>query len=393
MAILALLPATTVCRCIDISMVQNPASHSQTPIIADIFCRVIDNFGDIGVCWRLARRLADGHGWRVRLWVDDTAVLRRLAPDYLLQNIDVIHWAAPVPQADPGDVVIEAFACDLPPEFQAKLSARQVWINLEYLSAEDWVEACHMLPSPQGGELRKYFFFPGFTPRTGGLLREPGLLAERDRFQLDPQAQRAFLQSLGLNLEQVTHPSAEPLKVLLFCYANAPVGELVKGLANAAPAVELFKAHGVAPQLTDGQYGNLKVFSLPFIAQDDFDRLLWCCDMNFVRGEDSFVRAQWAGRPMCWQIYPQNDNTHAGKLQAWLQRYPAPAAAVPLHLHWNTLENPQDNAHHVAASLQAALRPEVFQTWQAASREWSEQLAQTPDLADQLVDFCLQRLK
>ena len=42
----------------------------------DIFCSVVDNFGDIGVCWRLARRLSAGLGQQVRLWVDDLAADR-----------------------------------------------------------------------------------------------------------------------------------------------------------------------------------------------------------------------------------------------------------------------------------------------------------------------------
>ena len=36
----------------------------------DVFCRVVDNYGDAAVCWRLARQLADEHGARVRLWID-----------------------------------------------------------------------------------------------------------------------------------------------------------------------------------------------------------------------------------------------------------------------------------------------------------------------------------
>ncbi|MEO7887531.1 MAG: elongation factor P maturation arginine rhamnosyltransferase EarP, partial [Polaromonas sp.] len=40
----------------------------------DIFCKVIDNFGDIGVCWRLAADLAS-RGHKVRLWVDDASAL------------------------------------------------------------------------------------------------------------------------------------------------------------------------------------------------------------------------------------------------------------------------------------------------------------------------------
>ena len=80
---------------------------------------------------------------------------------------------------------------------------------------------------------------------------------------------------------------------------------------------------------------------MPFVAQDDYDRLLWSCDLNFVRGEDSFVRAQWAAKPMIWQIYPQSDNAHRAKLDAFLDRYdaesPQPLGALQrrLFLAWN----------------------------------------------------------
>ena len=47
----------------------------------DVFCRVIDNFGDIGVCWRLARQLAGDFALHVRLWVDDFDSFWLLCPE------------------------------------------------------------------------------------------------------------------------------------------------------------------------------------------------------------------------------------------------------------------------------------------------------------------------
>ena len=47
----------------------------------EIFCQVVDNFGDIGVCWRLAADLVSRGYGSVRLWVDDWAALRRINPD------------------------------------------------------------------------------------------------------------------------------------------------------------------------------------------------------------------------------------------------------------------------------------------------------------------------
>ncbi len=55
--------------------------------------------------------------------------------------------------------------------------------------------------------------------------------------------------------------------------------------------------------------------------QSDYDHLLWCCDFNLVRGEDSFLRAQWAARPFLWHIYPQADAAHLEKLTAFLELY------------------------------------------------------------------------
>src|SRR5688572_26593991 len=128
------------------------------PRSLELFCRVVDNFGDIGVCWRLARQLAGEHGLAVRLWVDDLASFQRLCPAIdpaaeaqLLQGVSVRRWhpamALPAPD-DIGDAVIEAFGCALPPAFEQAMAARParpVWINLEYLSAEDWVIGCHGL--------------------------------------------------------------------------------------------------------------------------------------------------------------------------------------------------------------------------------------------------------
>ena len=55
-----------------------PLAPARPSLSWDIFCTVVDNYGDIGVCWRLARQLAAEHGFAVRLWVDDLASFARL---------------------------------------------------------------------------------------------------------------------------------------------------------------------------------------------------------------------------------------------------------------------------------------------------------------------------
>jgi uncharacterized repeat protein (TIGR03837 family) len=328
----------------------------------DVFCRVIDNFGDIGVCWRLAADLA-GRGESVRLWVDDAAALRWMAPGGA-PGVDVVAWTDDAPALEPGDAVIEAFGCDPHPAFVSRMAARQpvpVWINLEYLSAEDYVERSHGLPSPQPNGMTKWFFYPGFTERTGGLLREPGLAAARDAFD-----HAAWLAGHGIERRPGERLAS------LFCYATPALPALLDGLSRE-PTL-LLAAPGDARRAVGADRGALRVQALPWLTQADYDRLLWACDLNFVRGEDSFVRAQWAGAPFVWQIYPQHDAAHAAKLGAFLGRFGADELLRSLTFAWNGL-----------GSWPAAW-PDPS-AWRLACRRWRDALLAHSDLTRQLIEF------
>jgi uncharacterized repeat protein (TIGR03837 family) len=330
----------------------------------DLFCRVIDNFGDIGVCWRLAADLG-ARGEAVRLWVDDATALAWMAP-HGAAGVTVVRWddAAAASPPEPGDVVIEAFGCDPPTDFVERMAARTrppVWINLEYLSAEDYVERSHGLPSPQGNGLTKWFYYPGFTERTGGLLREPGLTDARLSFD-----RAAWLAAHGID--------ARPGEriVSLFCYANPALPALLDDLAQA-PTL-LLATPGAAQRALGADRGGLRVQALPWLPQPDYDRLIWACDLNFVRGEDSFVRAQWAGAPFVWQIYPQHDAVHAAKLDAFLQRCGAGTELHDLTFAWNGL------------APWPARWPDPA-GWQATCARWREGLLARPDLTTALIGF------
>jgi uncharacterized repeat protein (TIGR03837 family) len=321
----------------------------------DVFCRVIDNFGDIGVCWRLAVDLAN-RGQEVRLWVDDAEALTWMAPDVAWQwdpalgltvgrgrsGVQVLRWIdaekdfEALPGLQAGDVVVEAFGCDPPEAFISRMQRRASdgapphWINLEYLSAEDYVERSHGLRSPiwsgAGAGLHKHFFYPGFTEATGGLLREPGLIEQRSG-ELDTSAQRtAWLASLGVPVEP------ERRIVLVFCYGHAPLDALLDRLDASGTPCQVLVTPGPATKLAQAWLAarpagipptHVALHTLPSLPQADFDRLLWCSDLNFVRGEDSAVRALWAGKPHVWQIYEQDDGVHADKLDAFMQRWMA----------------------------------------------------------------------
>lgn len=367
----------------------------------DIFCCVVDNYGDIGVTWRLARQLALEYGLEVRLWVDEPGAFRRLCPQadvgagpWRIDGVEVRQWPVDFPSVDVADVVIEAFACSLPERYVAAMAERTMpalWLNLEYLSAEDWVAGCHGLPSPQPGGLRKFFFFPGFTEGTGGLLREADVLLRRRTFQADAEARRAFLAGLGIV------PWAGARMISLFAYENAALAGWLDALAAAAEPTQLLVPRGRieadlccwlgVDALEDGGHwrrANLQVHLLPFLSQADYDRLLWCCDFNAVRGEDSFVRAQWAGRPLLWHIYQQEEGAHWEKLDAFLDSYCAALtdqAASALRALWSAWNGKGD----MAQAWQGLA--EHGEPLAAHAEHWCQEQASRPDLAAALVQF------
>lgn len=378
----------------------------------DLFCTVIDNHGDLGVAWRLAADLAR-RGERVRLWVDDASALAWMAPQGA-PGVSVHHWTRPLsPSAwadlPPADGLIEAFGC----EIDAGLVAQRVaapgpaplWINLEYLSAEAWVERCHALPSPilsgPAAGLGKWFFYPGFTPRTGGLLREPGVAS-------DPPAAEREQQRAALGVQ------GEECLVSLFCYEPAGLAPWLSqlhqhGLAGrpvrlhvmpgrptaAVQALEAARCSAPvqAPERSgppDGQPGasslaamseapdRLQIDFAHAVPQPAFDAKLRACDLNFVRGEDSLVRALWAGQPLVWHIYPQDDGAHEDKLEAFLDWLQAPLSLRRFHRVWNGLDP-------------APLPAVELAVWRDCVRAARQNLCAQDDLVTQLLRFCTEK--
>lgn len=420
---------------------------------ADVFCRVIDNYGDIGVAWRLARQLQLEQGWLVRLWVDDLKSFQRLEPrislvaQQELNGIEVIDWNLAT-DFTPGQIVIATFSCDLPEPYVEKLrvqataststpsnpassgTPRTLWINLEYLSAEEWVEGCHQLPSLRSDGLSSHFFFPGFTAQTGGLLRESDLIAQRDAWQADRAAHRVLLENLGLSQTALDalFPRATSTPrarlVNLFCYPHAPVDSLIAVLSAAPQTTVLLIPEGIHIEYQTGQYGQLCIERIPFLPQTEYDKILWTADLNFVRGEDSIVRGIWAGKPLIWQIYPQTENTHLEKLQAWLTRTGLPDGICTLMMRWNPESTASDSVEaenltprthldqdtvlsgyknineacsptkqrisnvEFARRLQQQLQPENFDIWREHARQLCDRQAALPDLAATLTAFC-----
>jgi uncharacterized repeat protein (TIGR03837 family) len=369
----------------------------------DIFCKVIDNFGDIGVCWRLACDLAR-RGHSVRLWVDDAAALGWMAPSGC-EGVRALPWPQDGKPLDleaadfaqrPPDVLVEAFGCDIAPEFIAACAdttratgLKPVWINLEYLSAEAHVERYHAMPSPvQSGPAAgwtKWFFYPGFTANTGGLLREPGLQAQQERFD-----RTGWLKAQGIAWRGET-------LVSLFCYEPPALEGLLAQFSRhglQGQPVRLMVAAGRAANtvraIVDDQKGRqpkqdigslLSISYLPLLEQAEFDHLLWASDLNFVRGEDSLVRALWAGKPFVWQIYPQHDDAHLAKLQAFMDMLQAPPSLQAFHAAWNGKTTP------IPATGGPAPHAIDLPAWQAAALAARQRLMAQDDLTTRLLGF------
>lgn len=380
-----------------------------------IYCTVIDNFGDVGVCWRLARQLADEYQANVTLWVDDLASFAKLAPALdahkalqRLGSITVRLWHATdheVPDV-PLDIIIEGFGCRLPDQVlaamvsQAQYGVAPLWINLEYLTAESWISDCHMLQSthPASG-LIQYFWFPGFTLESGGLLREANLILRRTDFQQDELAQAKFWALLGIE-----NAAYFQRRISLFAYENPQIAPLLDALAQDSVSTILLipesKALAVAAEWAQRalfvgdryQQGNLTLVVLPFLSHDQYDQLLWSCDLNLVRGEDSLVRAHWAAKPLLWHIYPQAEDAHLIKLDAYIE----------LAQHGQTAQSTWQTAMRLWNTVQENL-PERGLTdswsrllsdlpqWTRDTAIWQDQLARQTDLAQRLMAFIAQK--
>jgi len=383
------------------------------PIKIDIFCHVVDNFGDIGVCWRFCKALARDQGCYVRLFVDDFGAFAKIEPTLdktrdiqFIEAVDVFRWDDAVIRNHYngcGDAVIEAFACNLPEKVVGLMCGAlksPVWIDLEYMSAEPWIDTHHAVvsPHPTAG-INKTLFFPGFTEKSGGLTREKGLIEKRLAFQADQAAQDEWRARAGLPARQ-----SGVIDISLFCYAVSPVEKLLDALRLSGRPVRLMIPAGVALEPLTRFMGqkpepgnivirdNLIFHNLTFLTQDDYDRLLWACDLNFVRGEDSLVRSVWAGNPMIWDIYKQQQSAHMAKLWAFHAHFWRGLAAEHREIldffsaMWN--EEGRQDEDFPAERLLACL-PAIMEH----ARRRSLEQARQDDLATRLVTFVREQMK
>ena len=367
----------------------------------DIFCRVIDNYGDIGVSWRLAKLLVQVHQQAVRLWVDDLAALQKLYPatqmnqaQQWLEGVEVCHWTVTafdrVNKDDIAEVVIEAFGCELPINYQQAMGQKDkapcIWINLEYLTAEPWAAECLGLGALQNNGLKRHFFFPGMTSGTGGLMCEPDYEVRRRAFLNSLALQQQFCQRWNLPFDEVN----EAIKVSMFAYENQGLLGLLDAFKHSSRPVVAFLPEGKLLNDLNAQLGlslqagqtwqteQLTLVVMPFLPQAAYDELLWLCDLNFVRGEESFVRAQLAAKPFVWHIYPTEDLAHFDKLDAFLDIYPTLTILKQANLAWNRQHWHPEHWPILVNSL-----PEL----QQSALSWQNSIIQLGELTHNLMSF------
>lgn len=372
-----------------------------------VFVRVIDNYGDAGVGWRLSCLLAEYLHMHVRLWIDDTDALNKLVPAPEKQaRITIEAWQGDAMMqqqlsaaADPV-LVIETFGCELPPQVLERIrECRPLWLNWEYLTAEDWAVGLHAMSSLQPNGLEKYFWFMGIDEGSGGLLREPDYLAEREKFRQQPQLQQAFRQEYGLPLQHTGQ------LWLVFAYTSGQWAQWMAMWQEADTPVTLWLAGGqvieslraaklIAPEELQQEgdicdLGNVTLVRIPFVPQAAFDRLLWLADAAIVRGEDSFVRALWAGLPFFWHIYRQDDDVHLQKLHSFwfkaMQGWPA-----ELRQAFTVLSDDLNGAGAVSSLKREQAWQYLcahWQSWVKSAAAWSEMLHGQDNALEKLARF------
>ncbi len=328
----------------------------------DILCRVVDNLGDIGFVYRLARALSElPDAPRLRLIVDDLSAFASLCPlvdpGAGFQRVGewaVARWDAPGADAvrefsaRRPRVVLECYACGRPDWFEeilfdeADTESRDI-VNLEYLTAEPWARDFHRLPSLTRSPLvRKSVFMPGFEPGTGGLLIDRGFEAFLDIAETADgrlELRRAVIDSLGLvpgslvaagnapagnasgslapaSLPPASLTPADAYWVVVFSYERdywAIVADLAR-FAEERPLVAFVAAGRSSASFFEAWQAAGEPFPavrLPLLPQAEWDRLLIAADFAIVRGEESFARACLAGKPFLWQCYPFADSSES----------------------------------------------------------------------------------
>ena len=281
----------------------------------DIFCQVIDNYGDVGVAYRLAREFKRVYpNKKLRFVINQTEELNLIRKS---EDIEIILYKDISKIENSADLIIESFGCEIPKKYMDKaLKNSKLIINLEYFSAEKWVDDFHLQESFLGGNLKKYFFIPGLSEKSGGILLDNEFLERKKKVEANKEY---YLEKFGIKEKY-------DLLGSIFSYEKN-FDSLIEELKKLGKKIILLMLSEKTQKNfikyfdNGNNYDKIKFVKLPFFTYDKYEELLALCDFNLVRGEDSFVRALLLGKPFLWHIYPQDENTHIKKLESFLEKY------------------------------------------------------------------------
>ena len=304
----------------------------------DIFCEIIDNFGDIGVVYRISKELKKiFQNVRIRIVLnrlEEFKAINKKVKDTDYQEIDGLicvtekYVKENIETFGVSDVFIEAFGCNVPEEYvkQAKENSK-LWINLEYLSGEKWIEDFHLCESLIDSKtLKKIFFMPGFNEKSGGVIIDSGFL-ERMKFGKENRDEifKKYFKDFDLKDKFIGtvfsyEKNFENLLETLKNYEKETV-LLLMGEKTQKSFSEILKKNLTEDYGNIVKYGKITMIYSDFFSQEEYEEIISASDFNFTRGEDSFVRGIILGKPFMWHIYLQEEKAHMDKIKAFTERF------------------------------------------------------------------------
>ncbi|MDD5455967.1 MAG: elongation factor P maturation arginine rhamnosyltransferase EarP [Candidatus Margulisbacteria bacterium] len=310
----------------------------------DIFCQVVDNYGDAGYSYRLARALKLHRTDRqVRLFINELHTLAQLLPELdvtraqqNIEGVDIIiindQLVKRIQHLQFASLIIESLSSPVPEVFRKQVySQSQLIFILEHLTAEPAFEAMHGLSAPTGYDIPRYLIAQGLTAKSAGILIEANLpetvrAASGKQLKWRQKWLKPYADILPFEPETAKtgslfsydHDFSSLLCVLqkeIETYVLFILGDLSQQVMREALNQE--KAIWLRPDAAN--LGSIYILFPEMFSQQDYDLLLFTMDFNMVRGEDSLARAILSGKPFLWQAYDQGENYQLVKVNALMQ--------------------------------------------------------------------------
>ncbi|WP_147644997.1 elongation factor P maturation arginine rhamnosyltransferase EarP [Treponema pectinovorum] len=371
-----------------------------------ILCKVVDNYGDVGVVFRLAKALSEqDKTLELTIVCSDLESFSLLTKNHF--SIDtqkksqkcifndsvwtILDWTQEEDfryEPSPFPTILECFQCGRPEWLESilfsKTANKTFYIfNIEYLTAEAYAEEFHLLKSyTRSSNVKKMFFMPGFTNKTGGLIIDKTFMNSLKKSELQKKDDKIFTVAI-FSYER----SFDEIFVALQNFVQK-VREKEKGFC-----VKVFAAAGKSQPFVKKSWEkfgkDIILQELDFLPQEEWDELLCTCDFNFVRGEESLARASLCAKPFVWHAYPQEENYQLVKVNSLLEKIlpfiKDEAAGTALKQVWEDYNTP--NKSLSANALQLLFEAEYNKNLEKDFKEFSASLFANGNLAENLLSY------